>query len=665
LGKIYSHDTKYNLAYEYFNQIEDDHYPTQNSDYISVQMNLVYLAFLQDSLSQYDSLQTKIDRMAPDQLQSFQRYRIHLLNALSQSDSGKMFSSLRKALDAFDALDECNGMKRMLLNYFATIHLAESNLDSAQFYNTLALHHSCPDGYLHKEQLWHINQTRSDIAFRLCQQSHQPSLCLQASNIFYAQQRFHDQSFDIHDSHFSDATVVNAAAYLNHLLDIAELFNADSIQLDAIHIMQEAKSRSLIRGLKDRYHDELLESNPDYRQAHLELSALLQKVDNFKTVMKPDPRLYQDIYKNFKIKQTYLSNAPKLEIPDEESSGLLYLRAWLNENDTQLFQFLGTDSSYFVVYCNADTSGFYKIPRHTVDSCVDVWHNSLYQQELPLQEHLQYMQELLLQGHLNPDIQNVIFLPDLNLSQFPFEALMSSGSDPRYLVKDHVVSYHFNMDQLIEYEKHTEDVNSISALSWSDPKTIASGTTEYNELPGGYIECKQLCELLDVDCELTAGVQMSRKNFERALRSDILHLSTHAFSSDVNRLDNYLLLRNETDAFKYFAYSLPGNDLKHVVLSACETGTGTYLPGEGVYSISREFIRGGCKVVTKSLWKISDQHTSALLQEYYRELKKGTTPPQALRAAKLNYLAKRNKLSHPWYWAGLITEGNPLISFSF
>ena len=58
-----------------------------------------------------------------------------------------------------------------------------------------------------------------------------------------------------------------------------------------------------------------------------------------------------------------------------------------------------------------------------------------------------------------------------------------------------------------------------------------------------------------------------------------------------------------------------------VILSACETGTGQLVKGEGLMSLSRAFAYAGCPDIITSLWKAEDKTTAFLTQQlhYYLE----------------------------------------------
>jgi CHAT domain-containing protein len=95
-----------------------------------------------------------------------------------------------------------------------------------------------------------------------------------------------------------------------------------------------------------------------------------------------------------------------------------------------------------------------------------------------------------------------------------------------------------------------------------------------------------------------------------------------------------------------------------VVLSACRTGLGKDVRGEGLLGLTRGFMHAGAPRVLASLWKVSDTATAALMARFYRELlESGLAPPKALRQAQL-MLRKERRTSAPHAWAGFVLEGD-------
>lgn len=140
----------------------------------------------------------------------------------------------------------------------------------------------------------------------------------------------------------------------------------------------------------------------------------------------------------------------------------------------------------------------------------------------------------------------------------------------------------------------------------------------------------------------------------------LLHVAAHARPNDAEPAYARLALIPEgTDDGLLHAYEierlpLPGT---LVVLSACETGVGRLLGGEGVLSLSRAFLRAGARGTVATLWPTGPA-SADLMAAFYPALARGEAPAAALREAKL--ALRHGQWSNPFHWAGfvLVTRGD-------
>ncbi|MGB7926468.1 MAG: CHAT domain-containing protein [Pyrinomonadaceae bacterium] len=94
-----------------------------------------------------------------------------------------------------------------------------------------------------------------------------------------------------------------------------------------------------------------------------------------------------------------------------------------------------------------------------------------------------------------------------------------------------------------------------------------------------------------------------------------------------------------------------------VVLSACNTGLGKDVKGEGLIGLTRGFMYAGASGVMASLWKVDDEATAELMKYFYRGmLKEGLPPSAALRQAQMMML-KQKRWRSPYYWAAFALQG--------
>ncbi|MEA5545869.1 CHAT domain-containing tetratricopeptide repeat protein, partial [Limnoraphis robusta CCNP1324] len=94
-----------------------------------------------------------------------------------------------------------------------------------------------------------------------------------------------------------------------------------------------------------------------------------------------------------------------------------------------------------------------------------------------------------------------------------------------------------------------------------------------------------------------------------------------------------------------------------VVLSACQTGVGQDIRGEGLVSLTRGFMYAGAERVVVSLWAVADNSTSEFMQNYYRKiLETGSNHATAMREVQLEMI-QSNNYNAPYYWAAFVFQG--------
>ena len=143
-----------------------------------------------------------------------------------------------------------------------------------------------------------------------------------------------------------------------------------------------------------------------------------------------------------------------------------------------------------------------------------------------------------------------------------------------------------------------------------------------------------------------------------------VHFATHGyldserpeFSALVLSLINKDGAQQSGFLYAYEVYNLQLNS-DVVVLSACETGLGKEIKGEGLVGLTRGFMYAGAPRVVVSLWSVNDKATADLMARFYRKmLKENLRPAAALRAAQMEML-KESQWREPYYWAAFALQG--------
>ena len=179
-------------------------------------------------------------------------------------------------------------------------------------------------------------------------------------------------------------------------------------------------------------------------------------------------------------------------------------------------------------------------------------------------------------------------------------------------------------------------------------------------LPATLIEVQAIANSFQNSVTLIED-QFSRQAIEAKFKNhNILHLATHA-KFNVGVPDNSFIIFGNGDKIRLNEISdwqIPNIDL--IILSACQTGIGKLGDGVEVLGFGYQVQKAGAKNAIASLWSVNDEGTQALMESFYRELKKGDiTPTEALHRAQVA-LIKSPKYNHPNYWSAFFAIGNGL-----
>jgi CHAT domain-containing protein len=95
-----------------------------------------------------------------------------------------------------------------------------------------------------------------------------------------------------------------------------------------------------------------------------------------------------------------------------------------------------------------------------------------------------------------------------------------------------------------------------------------------------------------------------------------------------------------------------------VVLSACETGLGKEINGEGLIGLTRGFMYAGAQRVVASLWSVNDAATADLMASFYQGILRDKLPPAAALRQAQAQMWKRVRWKSPYYWAAFQIQGD-------
>jgi CHAT domain-containing protein len=294
-----------------------------------------------------------------------------------------------------------------------------------------------------------------------------------------------------------------------------------------------------------------------------------------------------------------------------------------------------------------------------------------------------------LSGQIEPG-HRLIVVPDGLLHYLPFEALIRNG---HYLIEDHVISYNPSASMLglwKDSESRVDDPNKMELLAVGDPlyepdSTAIGGKESRNgfsnrarqmlaargfhlaPLPRTRDEVQYIASLFSPD---RRKVFLGRESTEEAIKHESLrryrrlHFATHSLIDEKSPWRSAVVLTPGDDAgedgfLEVGEISRLDLDCDLVVISACQTGRGQLLSGEGIVGLSRAFLYAGARSLVVSLWNASDISTGQLMKSFYQYLIRGVGNAAALRQAKLQMLNSGKETRHPYYWSSFVMTGKP------
>jgi|GEM_PF-5884287 len=293
--------------------------------------------------------------------------------------------------------------------------------------------------------------------------------------------------------------------------------------------------------------------------------------------------------------------------------------------------------------------------------------------------------------------KSVIILPDNALWQLPFEALLtdkisidsaqkmyanmeeSAYQALPYWLKISTISRRLSLYAYKRHKPMTYDYDLVAFAPVFEPKqrhmvnnslqirsflrgverwaTRSTITADGRTLVPLY---ETLKEIKNISKNFNNKVQIRLKNdaTERALKSfagktvRYFHIATHGFANlkQTHLSGLFFYPDNEEDGALYSGeVSQMQFPCYLLTLSACETGKGKMVSGEGMVGLMYNFFKSGTENIVSSLWSVNDHSTAQLMGHFYRGIAENQSPKQALNQAKKAVINSNN--AHPYYWS--------------
>lgn len=260
--------------------------------------------------------------------------------------------------------------------------------------------------------------------------------------------------------------------------------------------------------------------------------------------------------------------------------------------------------------------------------------------------------------------KRLIIIPDEEIEWLPFEAFLRHQPDKDersfegldYLINDYSFSYGYSSSLLFGIKPDNKPVK-VFAFS-----PTYENSTDAGSLGGALSEIKALSGWYEGN--MFTGASATKDKFLQTISQEgIFHLAMHSMSDSSDSRYSYMLFhrRPEGDEGRLYNYEISLSRLQSpmVVLSACNSGTGTLYSGEGLMSLARSFFLAGASSVVKTAWEVNDEASSEIIKRFYYHLLFGKKKDKALREAKLEYLKNcPPALANPYYWAAYEVLGN-------
>ncbi len=188
--------------------------------------------------------------------------------------------------------------------------------------------------------------------------------------------------------------------------------------------------------------------------------------------------------------------------------------------------------------------------------------------------------------------------------------------------------------------------------------TYRGGEMRLASLPFAAAEAEAITDMFsDAGADLLVG---RRATVERWLAMDpgryrYLHFAAHAQVSDRRPASTRLVLAgSHLDLPAIRRLNLQA-DL--VTLSACETGLGRRIRGEGIIGLPYAFLAAGARATLVTLWRVADRSTADFMKEFYQEVHDGRAPAEALLNVRRRWISAGGLAAHPSRWAPFILVG--------
>lgn len=197
-------------------------------------------------------------------------------------------------------------------------------------------------------------------------------------------------------------------------------------------------------------------------------------------------------------------------------------------------------------------------------------------------------------------------------------------------------------------------------------KEDSGGTFKLNRLRETSNLAQNLSRLYGTSCQSYVGLQSNKKTFFDEVAPEMdryrsVVFATHGLAGNQvpGIMEPVLMLSMIPEGSDGYLKMSEVAGLKMnadvAALTACQTGTGVRMAGEGVISMGRAFQSAGAKSVLMSLWSIAEEPSVLMMEEFFKRLKEGKTKREAWSQATAE--CRKAGFDHPFFWAAFVMVG--------
>lgn len=491
-----------------------------------------------------------------------------------------------------------------------------------------------------------------------------------------------------------DATSINILIADNQkLIDFAkaielELFELtrQSHHLDQFINLHESALYTRIRSRLDKQKAVQFSQLP--LSVQKEEQGLKTGIKNSLQADKPHSELMNNYVQAVKKWEAHLDKI-KQEYPDYFSMRYATLFKPLQQlqsslaDSTTVIRYIQTDSSFIALAIDRHNKKMLRINKEGLENEITALLSNTIDEKV--QKSILYDLYKKIWQPLEPYIhgKRVTIIPDGILYNLSFETLtkkpVSKYSDllSTSLLSGYLLSYHYSLFSLDHKTDEQWNKNYVAfAPGFSDEikskyRELVKDSSRLDHKYLNLLPQPNTNRLANKVSKLVGGdVYLNETSTQAAFKENadghkIIHIGTHAEYNNVHPEQSGLIFAkniaaaNDTNFLSLFDIYNCSVNSSLTVLTACESGRPGYHDGEGMVSLAHAFNYAGSQSILTALWKIDEQSTANIMDDFYKNLLKGMPKDEALQQAKLSYLAQSNgRTSAPQYWAGLVLIGD-------